>query len=165
MKLDDIKILPGAVVEINDPKHIGRVKAASPGLFDESVMSKESFPWIYPINISGYQRFSTLRVGSKIWIIVVGNDFREFWYLPMFELTGDTKEIISKNEDDYKDSEVILSRNNGSMGVYIYYTPSEGIMIKNSDNTIINLNKDNEIVIKSGNGEVYVKDNKVFLGK
>ena len=124
MKLGDINILPGAVVDIEDPKFIGRVKAAAPGLFDESVMSKDSFPWIYPVNIPGYQRFSTLREGSKIWIFVVGDDCREFWYLPMFELTGDTRDIISSEEDDYKDAEVLLSRNNGSMAIYIYYVPS-----------------------------------------
>ena len=164
MKLGDINILPGAVVDIEDPKFIGRVKAAAPGLFDESVMSKDSFPWIYPVNIPGYQRFSTLREGSKIWVLVVGDDCREFWYLPMFELTGDTRDIISSEEDDYKDAEVLLSRNNGSMGVYIYYIPSKGIMIQNSDNTLINLNKENEIIIKSSDGEILIKDSKVYIG-
>lgn len=164
MKLGDINILPGAVVDIEDPKFIGRVKAAAPGLFDESVMSKDSFPWIYPANIPGYQRFSTLREGSKIWILVVGDDCREFWYLPMFELTGDTRDIISSEEEDYKDAEVLLSRNNGSMAVYIYYVPSKGIMIQNSDNTLINLTKDNEIIIKSDDGEFLIKDSIVYVG-
>ena len=164
MKLGDINILPGAVVDIEDPKFIGRVKAAAPGLFDESVMSKDSFPWIYPVNIPGYQRFSTLREGSKIWILVVGDDCREFWYLPMFELTGDTRDIISSEEDDYKDAEVLLSRNNGNMAVYIYYVPSKGIMIQNSENTFINLTKDNKIIIKSDDGEFLIKDSTIYIG-
>lgn len=163
MDLSDVKVLPGIVIEVNDPKYIGRVKADSPGLFDSSVMNKEGMPWIYPFTMQGYQRFSKLRVGSKIWIFT-DKAYREFWYMPMFQLNDDAREIISDTDSNYQDAEIILSRTAGDNGVYIYYKPSEGIVIKNGENTCINLTPDNQIKINSGEGYITLKDNKVYIG-
>ena len=163
MKLKECKVIPGVVIDVSDPKYIGRVKADSPGLFDSSVMNKEGMPWLYPLGMGGYQSFSKLRTGSKIWILT-DEDYHEFWYWPMFELNTDTRKIISENESDYEESEVLLSRNMGDNGIYIYYSPSNGIMIQNSDNTLINLKSNNEIEIKAGKGNVTIKDNIVYLG-
>ena len=163
MKFSDTQIIPGVVIDVADPKFIGRVKADSPGLFDSSVMNKEGMPWIYPMSMGGYQNFSKLREGSKIWIIK-DNDNTEFWYWPMFELNTDTRDIISGEESDYSEAEVLLSRNNGDNGIYIYYTPSKGIVLQNTDNTFIKVKSDNEIEIKAGKGNVIIKDNIVYTG-
>ena len=163
MRLKDFKIIPGVVIDVSDPKYIGRVKADSPGLFNSEVMSKEGLPWIYPFSMTGYQGFSKLRTGSKIWILT-NDEYHEFWYWPMFELNSDTRDIISANESDYEESEVLLSRNNGDNGVYIYYSPSEGIVIQNTENTFIKIKSNNEIEIKAGKGNVLIKDNIVYLG-
>ena len=162
MDLSNFKIFPGVVIDIDDPKKIGRVKASAPGLFNPDVMSKEALPWIYPSNMTGYQSFSALRNGRKIWIIT-DKEYHEFWYWPMFEINSDTKDILSDDED-YKDGEVLLARNNGDMGVYIYYSPSKGIIIQNTDNTFINVTNENKIIIKSGNNGIEIKDDKVSIG-
>lgn len=164
MDLKDYKILPGVVIDVEDPKYIGRVKADAPGLFNSEVMNKEGLPWIYPFNMNGYQRFSKLMNGSKIWILT-NMDYTEFWYWPMFELNEDSKDIISKDESDYEQSEVLLSRNMGDNSVYIYYSPSQGIMLKNSENTYINIKSNNEIELKAGTGNVLIKGNKVYIGE
>jgi len=163
MDLKDYKILPGIVIDVEDPKYIGRVKADAPGLFNSEVMNKEGLPWIYPFNMNGYQRFSKLMNGSKIWILTNMN-YTEFWYWPMFELNDDSKDIISKDESDYEQSEVLLSRNMGDNSVYIYYSPSQGIMLKNSENTYINIKSDNEIEIKADKGVVRIKGSSVEIG-
>lgn len=164
MDLSNYKVLPGTVIDVDDPKHIGRVKADSPGLFNSDEMNKEGMPWIYPLTMSGYQRFSKLIVGSKIWIITNKDQYTEFWYIPMFQLNDDSKDIISKEESDYDNSEILLSRNLGDNSVYIYYSPSKGIMLQNSKNTYINLDSDNKIEIKAGEGNIIIKNNKVYLG-
>lgn len=163
MELKDYKVLPGIVIDVSDPKYIGRCKADCPGLFDSSVMNKEGLPWIYPFTMQGYQRFSKLRVGSKIWIFT-DKDYKEFWYMPMFQLNDDTKGITSSNDTDYQESEVLLSRTAGAMGVYIYYSPSEGIVLKNGDNSSIIMTPNNEIHIKCGDAEVTLKNNHVYTG-
>lgn len=164
MDLKDCKILPGVVIDVEDPKYIGRVKADAPGLFNSEVMNKDGLPWIYPLIMNGYQRFSKLMNGSKIWILTDMN-YTEFWYWPMFELNDDSKDIISKDESDYEQSEILLSRNMGDNSVYIYYSPSQGIMLKNSENTFINIKSNNEIELTAGEGHVIIKNDKVYLGK
>jgi len=164
MELKDYKVIPGVVIDVDDPKYIGRVKADAPGLFNSEVMNKDGLPWVYPFTMNGYQRFSKLMNGSKIWILTNKN-YTEFWYLPMFELNDDSKDIISKDESDYEQSEIILSRNMGDNSVYIYYSPSQGIMLKNSENTYINIKSNNEIDITAGEGHVQIKNNKVYIGQ
>ena len=163
MNLKDFKIIPGVVIDVADPKFIGRVKADAPGLFNSEVMNKEGLPWIYPFVMPGYQRFSKLNNGSKIWIMT-NNDYHEFWYWPMFELNEDTRNIISKDESNYQEAEVLLSRNMGDVSVYIYYSPSDGIMIKQGENTFIQLTPDNKIITKAGDGQVLIENNNVYIG-
>ncbi len=163
MKLQDFKIIPGTVIDVADPKFIGRVKADAPGLFNSEVMNKEGMPWIYPFVVQGYQRFSKLTNGSKIWILT-NNDYHEFWYWPMFELNQDTRDIISAEESDYDEAEVLLSRNMGDNSVYIYYTPSKGIQIQQGENTFINLTSDNKIYTTAGDGQVLIENNNVYIG-
>lgn len=163
MNLEDLKILPGVVIDVEDPKFLGRVKADAPGLFNSEVMSKEGMPWIYPLNMSGYQRFSKLNNGSKIWILT-DKEYKEFWYWPMFELNQDTRDIITAEDGDYNEAEVLLSRNMGDNSVYIYYTPSKGIQIQQGENTFINLTSDNKIFTKAGEGQVLIENNNVYIG-
>lgn len=163
MKLQDIEIYPGVCIDVSDPKHIGRVKANAPALFNPETMSKEGLPWIYPFTMNGYQGFSKLTVGSKIWIFLI-RPIDEFWYLPMFELHQDTRDIISEDESDYEESEVLISRNMGSVGVYMYFSPSKGIMMNYGDNSKINITPNNEIFITSGNGNITIKNNEVYIG-
>lgn len=164
MKFTDYEFFPGSVIDVEDPKRLGRVKAIVPTVFSDD-MDQEGLPWIYPFTISGYQRFSKLTEGSKIWVLKNINNYNEFWYVPMFELNGDTRDLIgNKNEEDYDDGEVLLSRNLGSVGVYIYYNTSDGIMIKYGDNALININANNEITLKANDAQVVMKDNKVYVG-
>lgn len=163
MYLKDYRIVPGVIIDVNDPKFIGRIKADAPGLFDSSVMSKDGMPWVYPIGMGGYQRFSKLTTGTKVWILVNENN-TEFWYWPMFELHEDTKDIISGDESDYEESEVLLSRNMGENSVYIYYSPSKGIVLQHGENTQIIFTPDNQLIMKCGDGQVTVKNNQVYIG-
>ena len=39
MTLGDFEILPGVVINVDDPLNQGRVKACSPGLFDTSTIA------------------------------------------------------------------------------------------------------------------------------
>lgn len=163
MKLQEAEILPGTVIDINDPKFLGRVKAEVPTVFNSAEMNKEGLPWIYPLSLNGYQTFSTLRVGSKIWVLK-DKDNNEFWYWPLFELNNDVRDIISSNESDYEESEVLFARNMGSVSVYMYFNPTDGIMIKYGDNSHINITPNNEIFIKSGNGKITIKEDHVYIG-
>lgn len=163
MRLQNAEIIPGTVIDIDDPKHIGRVKAEVPTVFNSSTMSTDGLPWIYPLSMPGYQYFSALRVGSKIWLLK-NDDNTEFWYIPFPELNDDVREIITANDGDYEESEVLFARNMGSVSVYMYYNPTEGFMIKYGDNSLINVTPNNEVFIQAGKGKVTIKNDHVYAG-
>lgn len=161
MKLSDYEFFPGVVTKVDDPKCIGRIKCTVPTVFDAS-MDVEGLPWIYPFTMTGNQSFSKLREGNKVWVFRNTTNHNEFWYIPMFEMTEETKQLMG--DDNYEDSEVIMSRSNGGNSVFIYYNEADGIMIKYGDTNLININPDSEITIQAGDGKVVVKDNQVYIG-
>lgn len=163
MKFKDVELLPGVVVDVDDPKKIGRVKATIPGVFDSTVMNKEGLPWIYPITMAGYQWFSKLNEGSKIWVFKTENNYKEFWYIPLYELHGDVREIIGAKYDE--DSDVLIARNAGSNSIYFYATESEGIKAKVGEDGEINIDKDGQIIIRNSDGYVKIEGGKVYIGK
>lgn len=180
MKLADIELLPGVIFDTADPKHQGRVKCVVPTIFDVSTMDKEGIPWIYPLTMAGYQQYSSPKKGTKVWVMHNKTNYQEFWYFPMFELTGATKNIIigaeesaegesgeqKANEEDYSDTEVLVSRQIGTNNnVTIYTSPSKGIMLQYGNASSININKDGEVILTCDDARVEVRDGKVFTGK
>lgn len=162
MKLSDYEFFPGSIIDVEDPKYQGRVKANAPTLFDPS-MNKDGLPWIYPFTMSGLQRFSKMTEGTKIWVLRNINNYNEFWYIPMFELTQDSRDLIN-SDDNYENGEILLSRNMGNMSVYIYYNDTDGIVIKYGDNNMITINPDSEVILQAGSGKIKISDNHVYLG-
>jgi hypothetical protein len=161
MKFKNVELLPGTIIDAADPKQIGRVKCDVPGVFDSGSMNKEGFPWIYPLTQPGFQRWSTPIKGHKVWVFKTSDNYQEFWYIPMMQLTTGTKDIISG--DDYENAEVLISRNMGPQSMTMYYKESEGFVIKYG-NATINMNPDQEILISASNASVQLKNGKVYIG-
>ena len=161
MKLSECEVLPGVVIDVEDPKHIGRVKAMVPTWFDADVMDKEALPWIWPCGMGGYQRFSKLENGRKIWVLHNKENDLEYWYWPMFEETEQTKPII----DQYDSTEILLSRGGGNGGdIFIYYNDAEGIVLKIGE-TKINISNNKEIHITDSNVAFKIVGGHVYIGK
>jgi len=161
MNLSDYEVLPGIVINVEDPDHIGRIKACVPTWFDTSVMDEEALPWVYPSNMCGYQRFSKLENGRKVWVFHNKYNEDEYWYLPMFELNEDTKQII----DGYDSSEVLISRSMGESGnVFIYYNDTDGIKLK-VGKTEINISTNDEIHITDGTSSINIEGGTITIGK
>ena len=162
MKLSDYEFFPGVVTDVADPKYLGRVKASVPTIFDQS-MDKEGLPWIHPFTMVGYQGFSKMREGSKIWVLNNTKNKKEFWYVPMFELNQDTRDLINTDEN-YENGDVLIARNNGNNSVYIYYNDTDGIMIKYGNQNLINIDPNSQITIQASDGKIVIKDNHVYIG-
>jgi hypothetical protein len=160
MKFNETELLPGVVIDVNDPKKLGRVKATVPTLFDEAVMNREGMPWIYPLTMTGYQGFSKLMAGSKIWVFKQQSKPREFWYIPMFELNQNTRTVL----ENYEEPEVLISRSAGDESIYIYYTDQEGIMLKFGESNFINIKPDSSITLRASESKVELKNGKVYIG-
>ena len=161
MKLSECEVLPGVVIDVEDPKHIGRVKAMVPTWFDSDVMEKEALPWIWPCGMGGYQRFSKLENGRKIWVLHNKENDLEYWYWPMFEETEQSKPII----DQYDSTELLLCRGGGESGdILIYYNDAEGIILKIGD-TKINISNNKEIHITDNTASFDIVGSKITIGK
>jgi len=164
MEIDGVKIIPGVIIDIEDPKKIGRIKCDVPTLFVSSEMNKDGMPWIYPLIMPGYQRFSSPAVGQKVWVIQNTQNYNEFWYVPMQEFTSDVKTLINGDTDDYDSIELLAYRNLGSNALYVYYLNSQGFMIKIGDTAKINITPKGEIKMQAGEAKVELRENKVYIG-
>lgn len=161
MLLSECEVLPGIVIDVEDPKHIGRVKAMVPTWFDTNTMEKDALPWVYPFGMKGYQTFSKLENGSKIWVLHNTTNDLEYWYWPMFEHTEQTKSIV----EGYDSPEVLISRACGdSVSVFVYYNDTDGIVLTIGD-TKINITTNNEIHITDGTASVDIVGSKINIGK
>lgn len=164
MDLKDVTMNIAVVVNNKDNQHIGRIKVASPGEFDTAVMDSESLPWVYPLTMGGYQRFSKMPEGSKVWLIKNNTNIftNEYWYIPYYEQIGLTSQVLDDTYND--DTEILLSRDLGGSSVVIAYDNVNGITIQLKNNCIT-ISHDSTISITAGNSNIIVNDAQINIGK
>ncbi len=160
MKLSNVEMVLGVCVSNNDPKKLGRIKVTSPGRFDTATMAIEGLPWVYPLTTNGYQSYSTITEGGKVWLIDNKDNSDEFWYIPYHELNADTKGAIGGDVD----TDVCFSRNVGGKLVQLYHNSTDGVVLRNAD-TVVKLASDGACVIESDNGTIRIEGNTVYCGK
>jgi len=160
MKLSDYEILPGIIINVSDPEKRGRIKASVPTWFDTEVMDEEALPWIEPGPTGGYQRFSKMECGSKVYVLKNMKNKQEYYYLSMPNLNDDTKDIIG----DYGSSEVLISRSTGSSGnIFVYYNDTEGLVNKIGETTI-QITPSKEIHITDGKASFDIVGGNITIG-
>lgn len=155
-----MELNPGVVVDANDPECLGRIRCAVPGIFDTRNMAIEELPWVYPFSMGGYQRFSKMAKGAKIWLLHDTKSHEAFWYLPGFEKNDDANPIINRNEN----TEILFSRMDGSSPSAIYYDDVDGINQKIGENKI-NLKANGDIDMQSNGSEITANGGIVNIGK
>lgn len=120
MLFKDIEAIPGVVIDAEDPDNLLRVKAAVPGIFDPATMKTEALPWIYRFPMCGYQHYSKLMSGSRIWVLRNTKNYYEFWYIPFSDFNPNTLEAAKS------DADVLISRYTGDGNAQLYYNSEEG---------------------------------------
>ena len=147
MKLADVEMIPGVVVDDEDPKFLGRLKISAPGEFELDSMDINDMFWVYPFPVGGYQSFSHMLKGSKVWLIKNTKNYYEYWYLPYFEMNANTFNLV--NSKKKYDADVLVSRSDGSNNIQMYYNPEDGINQKIGFASI-NIMPDGTISITTG---------------
>lgn len=130
MLLKDLEIIPGVVIDANDPENLLRVKASVPGLFDTSTMDVKALPWIYRFPVGGHQQFSKLMTGSLIWVLKNKSNYFEFWYIPFPQFNKNTGDIAKV------DADVVVSRYIADGNAQLYYNGEDGFKTVLGENYI-----------------------------
>ena len=157
INVGDLRLIPGVVIDNNDPKVLGRVKAYAPGLFDTKTMDKEALPWVYPFCMSGLQRYSTQNTSTKIWILFIPDNPYGYFYIPFFEQFSITKDNISGETD------IIISRVGTGGNVSVHYNSRDGFVSQVNDSKI-NITSGGDIINSSNGSEIKIEGGHVYFG-
>lgn len=121
MNFSDFEIFPGVVTNADDKECYGKIKCTIAG--HNNNIDPEDFYWCAPFISFGYQRVSKPRVGQTVWIIHNKENIMEYYWMPRWELNGNT--AIAACEDDY---DVLVSRPGADTGAQLFYTDSQGFV-------------------------------------
>lgn len=155
-------MVPGIIIDVDDPLKIGRIKCAAPGLFDTNTMDEDVLPWIMPIQMNKYQMFSKPEKNRKVWILDNKDNPNEYWYLPMFDMTNITDSLVKEKYDN--DIEVIMSRPTPSNSAQISYDNQDGIIV-HYDDWKWNMTPDGNITCHGNDSDIDMKSGVVTIGK
>lgn len=158
INVGELRLIPGVVIDNNDPKVLGRVKAYAPGLFDTKTMDKNALPWVYPFCMGGMQRYSTQNTNTKIWVLFIPDNPYGYFYIPFFEPFSITKDNISGETD------ILLSRGGSSGNVSVHYNTRDGF-VSEVNGSKININQSGDILNTSSGYEIKVEGGHVYFGQ
>lgn len=161
MKLINVEIVPGIIYNSSDPEKLGRVKASAPGLFDNNSMHDEAIPWLYPWLMCGYQHFSKMTNGSKIWIIVNKDNLHECYYMPLLEYIDVARKYLDENYNNSPD--ILVFRNNGFNVASLTYDTINGFKESILD-SYIQLKPSNEIELNANEANITMAGNHINIG-
>jgi hypothetical protein len=152
-------IRPGRVLEVVDEK--GVVKATVCGLFSDQD-EPENLPPIYQFPLGGANNFSSPKKDDEIWVLFFDDNPLELFYIRKDNFPENLQDILGT---EYKECEVLASRELSSGMVQIYFTDGEGWIIRNLD-SVINMRKDGSIFLDTGSAhrKIDICDDSISLG-
>ena len=163
MEFSKLECIQGVIVDVKDPEYLGRIKAVVPGKFDTASMNKDALPWIYPFCMCGYQTFSKMVEGAKIWLLQNKDTHNEYYYLPYFE---PIKMVENYLHQFYNDSpEILFARNNGNSSAMLTYDNINGLMVTINDKTCYKFSPNGNIIISTTNSNNEKVGQSVIDGK
>ena len=159
MLFKDIEAIPGVVIDAEDPENLLRVKAAVPRIFDPGTMQQEALPWVYRFPMCGYQQYSKMMSGSRIWVLRNTKNYYEFWYIPFSDFNENTLKAAKSSEAD-----VLISRYTGEANAQLYYNAEEGFKTI-LDSNYIQLDTNGNVINMSNGYSSKVYGEHYYAGK
>lgn len=157
----DHKFLLGKVVDIEDPKKLGRIKCE---ILERTVgIDKEDLPWYYDFSRSK-DSHDLPKINDYVEVILVNDDIHiGYWcHLPF-------DKRIDISDDDYKSAKIILRRwledweDEGLL--QIHYTKTDGLLLQLKDSKI-NIRRNGTIHLFSEalGKQIDISDSQISLG-
>lgn len=162
MEIDKFDLVPGIVIDVDDPEKLGRIKCSAVGLFDPSTMDNDILPWVMPIKMNKYQMFSKQEVGRKVWILDNTENENEFWYFTMFDYIDVTERLVKERYDNELD--LIISRKTPTDSAQLHYNNQDGFVI-HYDEWKWNMRPNGDILCHGKEGDVDIRSGHVYAGR
>ena len=159
MKLSNATLSPGVVTSIEDPQNLGRIKCIIAGATDPNTMNTDHLPWCAPLTCFGTQRLSKPIEGQKVWVLHDESNYYEYYYLPTWEVNGNTEILVGDEEYD-----ILVSRPGEGFGSQQYYTQDQGFVTRIGNLIRTDVQGDGTIAHTDGNVEMSIKDSHVYVG-
>lgn len=159
MILSQAHIRPGRVLSVEDNK--GIIKASCCGLFSDQD-DVEKLPPVYPFPLGGANNFSSPKKDDELWLLFFDDNPLELFYIRKDNFPEHLQDILSKN---YKEVEVLASRDLGVGMVQLYFTDGDGWILRNID-SVIQMRKDGSILLDAGEShrKIDICSNSISLG-
>jgi len=162
MDVANFDLVPGIIIDVNDPMKLGRIKCSAQGLFDPNTMDEDVLPWIMPIKMNKYQMFSKQEKNRKVWILNNKNNPNEYWYFTHFEMIKITDDLVKEKYDN--DIEVVVSRPTAALSAQFSYDNKDGFII-HYDDWKWNMTPDGKVTCHGDQGDIDIREQHVFAGR
>ena len=158
MKWGNATMRPGTVLKVVDTN--GTIKVEAPGLFSITD-DPDKLPHVYPLFTSHKNEFSSPVESEEVWVInFTDNDQQLYWVRK--DNLEDNKDLLTDEEGDI---DILVHRDvNGTWGT-LYFSDGSGWVISR-DKSLININKDGDIIIQhpNPNRTITVNSDGISLG-
>lgn len=159
MKLANATLLPGVVTSAEDPQNLGRIKCIIAGVSNPDTMNQDHLPWCAPLTCFGNQRVSKPMEGAKVWVLHDEDNYYEYYYLPSWEVNGNTEDVTG--DDSY---DVLVSRPGEGFGSQQFYSDDKGFVTRIGNDLSTTMTKDGTIMNTDGNVELGITDSHCYAG-
>tara|TARA_R110000796_G_scaffold192641_6_gene309331 strand:+ start:6718 stop:7428 length:711 start_codon:yes stop_codon:yes gene_type:complete len=153
----------GEVLNSEDPLSLGRVKIAVFGKFDE--LSEDVIPWAIPYNQLASGTVIIPKKGEVCNVFFENGDENVPFYTGIAKTNDD---LLSEFGEDYPSVwSIVYDKTIGEeKSLEIFYTDTQGLMIRKS-NSLINIkNEDESVIITNGKTKksIHISDDGISLG-
>lgn len=157
----------GTVIDLDDPKRIGRIKVKVNGYYD--AIADDIIPWAIPKNIA-FNRLDMPPIGSVVQVdFIEGEIMLPCWHTH----NGKSADEMGIEEDQYKKSAVLLYKDlteYESEGIVrVMFTESDGLTLeykKGEEVSHMQLRADNTVMFKNSQFDkvVHISNESISLG-
>jgi len=153
----------GEVIDVEDPLKLGRVKIRIFGKFDE--LDEEVIPWSIPYNQLSSGTIMIPKIGEICNVFFENGDENIPFYMGIAKINDDLLDEIS---DDYPLVwSIAYDKTIGEeKTLEIFYTDTQGLMIRKSNSFVQIKNEDESIIISNGSTEkvIHISEDGISLG-
>lgn len=161
-ELKDVDITWATVIDVSDPKKLGRIKVVAPSKMDNRTLAVEDMPWVYPFLGYSGSIDNPSQIGTKVWLLHNRDNYNAFYYLPAPNITDNQRRDMA--EMSAADGEVLMYRDRGSTQSKITYDTERGVNV-NTAMAQLNVGEEAKASLSADGSGIKTDAGQVTVGK